>query len=134
MRTTAWRGGVGPSCSKWMSEIDAEHWPNCGGSLKIIAAIPEQPVSEEILTRLGLAPEHCPSASPAFHCSCGLPPRAARISSAGDFRERATRSKDPQESELRRGDDHDGCVWAAMSTLSSTEADSKDHNKRGQLL
>ena len=37
-----------------MSEIDAEHWPNCGGSLKIIAAILEQPVSEEILTRLGL--------------------------------------------------------------------------------
>jgi hypothetical protein len=30
------------------------HCPNCGGELKIIAAIMEQPVIEKILTHLGL--------------------------------------------------------------------------------
>jgi hypothetical protein len=32
--------------------IDLEHRPNCGGDLKIIAAILEQPVIEKILTHL----------------------------------------------------------------------------------
>ena len=31
-----------------------EHCPNCGGDLKIIAAILEAPVIEKILTHLGL--------------------------------------------------------------------------------
>ena len=35
-------------------EIDMEHCPNCGGELKIIAAILEQPVIEKILMHLGL--------------------------------------------------------------------------------
>ena len=35
-------------------EIDMEHCPNCGGELKIIAAILEQPVIEKILAHLGL--------------------------------------------------------------------------------
>ena len=35
-------------------EIDMEDCPNCGGELKIIAAILEQPVIEKILTHLGL--------------------------------------------------------------------------------
>jgi hypothetical protein len=35
-------------------EIDMEHCPNCGGELKIIAVILEQPVIEKILTHLGL--------------------------------------------------------------------------------
>jgi hypothetical protein len=39
-----------------------EHCPNCGGELKIIAAILEQPVIEKILTHLGL--------------QAGAPPRA----------------------------------------------------------
>ena len=39
---------------KRMFEIDVEHCPTCGGSLKIIAAIREQPVIEKILTHLGL--------------------------------------------------------------------------------
>ena len=39
---------------KRVFEIDMEHCPNCGGELKIIAAILEQPVIEKILTHLGL--------------------------------------------------------------------------------
>ncbi len=39
---------------KRLFEIDIEHCPNCGGELKIIAAILEQPVIEKILTHLGL--------------------------------------------------------------------------------
>jgi len=39
---------------KRVLEIDTAHCPNCGGQLKIIAAIMEQPVIEEILTHLGL--------------------------------------------------------------------------------
>ncbi len=39
---------------KCVFELDLEHCPNCGGELKIIAAILEQPVIEKILTHLGL--------------------------------------------------------------------------------
>jgi hypothetical protein len=41
-----------------------EHCPNCGGELKIIAAILEQPVIEKILTHLGLQ-ARAPPRSPA---------------------------------------------------------------------
>jgi hypothetical protein len=49
---------------KRVFEIDLEHCPNCGGDLKIIAAILEQPVIEKILTHLGLqarAPPRAPA-------------------------------------------------------------------------
>ena len=39
---------------KRVFEIDMARCPNCGGELKIIAAILEQPVIEKILTHLGL--------------------------------------------------------------------------------
>jgi len=49
---------------KRVFEIDMAHFPNCGGHLKIIAAIMEQPVIEKILTHLGLqarAPPRAPA-------------------------------------------------------------------------
>ena len=49
---------------KRVFEIDMQYCPNCGGELKIIAAILEQPVIEKILTHLGLqarAPPRAPS-------------------------------------------------------------------------
>jgi hypothetical protein len=49
---------------KRVFEIDMAHCPNCGGELKIIAAILEQPVIEKILTLLGLqarAPPRAPA-------------------------------------------------------------------------
>ena len=49
---------------KRVFELDLEHCPNCGGELKIIAAILEQPVIEKILTHLGLqarAPPRAPA-------------------------------------------------------------------------
>ena len=55
------------------------------------------------------------------------------INRARDFRKETIRPKNPQESGSPGGDDHDGRVWAALSTLSSAEADSKDHGNRGQL-
>ena len=39
---------------KRVFQIDLEHCPDCGGQLKIIAAILEAPVIERILTHLGL--------------------------------------------------------------------------------
>jgi len=39
---------------KRVFEIDMAHCPNCGGQLKISAAILEQPVIEKILMHLGL--------------------------------------------------------------------------------
>jgi hypothetical protein len=39
---------------KRVFDLDLEHCPNCGGELKIIAAILEQPVIEKILTDLSL--------------------------------------------------------------------------------
>jgi hypothetical protein len=44
-------------------ELDLEHCPNCGGELKIIAAILEQPVIEKILTHLGLQARAPPRAA-----------------------------------------------------------------------
>ena len=40
-----------------------EHCPNCGGELKIIVAILEQPVIEKILTHLGFQARALPGAS-----------------------------------------------------------------------
>jgi len=39
---------------KRVFQIDLEHCPNCGGQLKIIAAILESAVIERVLTHLGL--------------------------------------------------------------------------------
>lgn len=57
---------------KRVFEIDMEHCPNCGGELKIIAAIQEQPVIEKILTHLSLqarAPPRAPARGQALHAA-----------------------------------------------------------------
>ena len=55
----------GAKLLKRVFEFDLAHGPNCGGALKISAAILEQPVIEKILTHLGLqarAPPRAPAA------------------------------------------------------------------------
>ena len=57
---------------KRVFELDLEHCPNCGGEVKIIAAILEQPVIEKILTHLGLqarAPPRAPARGPALQAA-----------------------------------------------------------------
>ena len=57
---------------KRMFDLDLEHCPNCGGELKIIAAILEQPVIEKILTHLGLqarAPPRAPARRQALQAA-----------------------------------------------------------------
>ena len=49
---------------KRVFDIDIEHCPNCGGAVKIIAAIEEPPVMVRILAHLGL-PTRAPPRSPA---------------------------------------------------------------------
>ena len=53
VRTTT-RGVEGARLRKRVFDLDLEHCPNCGGELKIIAAILEQTVIEKILTHRGL--------------------------------------------------------------------------------
>ena len=48
---------------KRVFEIDLEHCPQCGGLLKIIAAIEAPPIIAQILTHLGL-PARAPPRSP----------------------------------------------------------------------
>ena len=45
-------------------EFDLEHCPNCGGELKIIAAILEAPVIEKIPTHWDGSPVHRPENQP----------------------------------------------------------------------
>jgi hypothetical protein len=49
---------------KRVFDIDVEHCPNCGGALKIIAAIEDPPVIIKILSHLGL-PTRAPPRAPA---------------------------------------------------------------------
>ena len=49
---------------KRVFDLDLEHYPQCGGGMKIIAAIEEPAVIARILTHLGL-PARAPPRSPA---------------------------------------------------------------------
>ena len=54
---------------KRVFDLDLQHCPNCGGDLRIIAAILEPPVIEKILTHLGLqarAPPRAPARGQAL--------------------------------------------------------------------
>jgi hypothetical protein len=53
-----------PLLLKRVFDLDLEHCPQCGGELKIIAAIEEPAVIVRILTHLGL-PARAPPRSPA---------------------------------------------------------------------
>ena len=64
---------------KRVFDLELEHCPNCGGDLKIIAAILEQPVIEKILTHLGLQARAPPRGSAA----CGLRTEARRTHRLG---------------------------------------------------
>jgi hypothetical protein len=50
---------------KRVFEIDIEQCPQCGGTLKLIAAIEDPPVIAKILTHLGLS-ARAPPRSPAW--------------------------------------------------------------------
>ena len=63
-RTARRRAWAGRACAKRVFDIDLEHCPQCGGDLKIIAAIEEPAVIVKILTHLGL-PARAPPRSPA---------------------------------------------------------------------
>ena len=57
---------------KRVFDIDLQHCPNCGGELKIIAAILESAVIERILTHLGLqarAPPRAPARGQTLHAA-----------------------------------------------------------------
>ncbi|MBK6865746.1 MAG: transposase [Ideonella sp.] len=57
---------------KRVFDLDLEHCPSCGGELKIIAPILEQPVIEKILMHLGLqarAPPRAPARGPALQAA-----------------------------------------------------------------
>ena len=57
---------------KRVFDLDLEHCPNCGGELKLIAAILEQTVIEKILTHLGLqarAPLRAPARGQALQAA-----------------------------------------------------------------
>ena len=72
---------------KRVFDLDLQHCPNCGGELKIIAAILEQPVIEKILTHLGLQARAPPPAPARPAAASGL--RPPNRDSSGDPANRA---------------------------------------------
>jgi hypothetical protein len=58
---------------KRVFDIDIEHCPNCGGALKIIAAIEDPPVIVRILTHLGLPTSQFALASIPIYVVSTLP-------------------------------------------------------------
>ena len=57
---------------KRVFDLDLQRCPNCGGELKVIAAILEPPVIEKILTHLGLqarAPPRAPARGQALQAA-----------------------------------------------------------------
>ena len=48
-------------------DLDLEHCPSCGGELKILAAMLEQPVIEKVLTHLGLQARAPPRSAARGH-------------------------------------------------------------------
>ena len=82
-----------PKRLKRVFEIDMAHCPNCGGRLKIIAAILEQPVSEKILTHLGLQADCGRMTTPA----CGHAPQQglAPASASAARRDESRRARPP---------------------------------------
>ncbi|MBK6472490.1 MAG: transposase [Betaproteobacteria bacterium] len=81
---------------KRVFEIDMEHCPNCGGELKIIAAILERPVIEKILNHLRLqarAPPRAPARGQALRAACRCPTVTVQ----------ATRQPGPLESAASKG-------------------------------
>ena len=65
-------GRIGPIAVEVVADIDLEHYPNCGGELKIIAAILDAPVIERILTHMGLqarAPPRAPARGQALQAA-----------------------------------------------------------------
>ena len=59
-----------------MFDLDIAHCPNCGGELKIYAAILEAPVVEKILTHLGMqarAPPRAAARGHALQAAFGCP-------------------------------------------------------------
>ena len=59
---------------KRVFDLDLDHCPNCGGELKIVAAILERPVIHNVLTHLGLqarAPPRAPARGQALQAEPG---------------------------------------------------------------
>ena len=75
---------------KRVFDLDLEHGPNCGGELKIIAAILEQPVIEKILTHLGLRARAPPRAAARGQALQGEPGRRQPVDCLRLARGRAT--------------------------------------------
>jgi hypothetical protein len=88
-------------------DIDIEHCPHCGGTLKIIAAIEDPPVIAKILTHLGL--------------SISAPPRAT-------FAIITTDSKRPDSN---RSPIHSGSAPEPTSPLTFTRARRQTASKFG---
>jgi len=71
-QTVHWTVCVRARLLKRVFDLDLEHCPNCGGELKIIAPILEQPVIEKIFTHLGLqarAPPRAPARGQALQAA-----------------------------------------------------------------
>ena len=71
-----------PRLPKRVFDLDLEHWPRCGGDLRIIAATEQPALIAKILTHLGLparAPPRAPARPLALSLAASDPRRQERL-------------------------------------------------------
>jgi hypothetical protein len=126
---------------KRVFDIDIEHCPNCGGSLKSIAAIEDPPVIVKILAYLGLHAPHAPLRSDSIYSrqseepktGCQREPTAPLALSSSERRHKAPLAHLPPALRPSRPKQHRDFHQTERRLTSHRSGDTTRSRKKGGL-